>query len=876
MIDIKYNDDYSYSDIYMMDGLHSSIEIYTHDDSGKVIQLSNEQIHLESFEINQSICSGSDMVFGGCESAYCKFTVTSDFPSLVGKYIWIQSTITNESIEPSRVDNYISLGSYRIVSDEWSANRVSRNITAYDKMYELQTINMYKWYEGLNFPISVGEMRKSAIDYIKLNDDTKGKVYCNDTVKISKVNGLSDLTAANVFRFISEMSGGFGIINTRGYFDIINLKNDSVFIYTSSNIKNMNYEDNKNEKIKIIYCENEKSYTYITNTNKSGVIYPIQNTKLLKNTDISTINAILRNINTVIKDIDYQKFNCDFRGNSCLEIGDKIAYQSTKDNFSGYLTERRIKGIHAITDTASCQQRYASRELPEEQSQEEQGVISSDVSLGGGNIYIVNAPEEEALENLPDDIPDGSFYAIRRELSNYYIDVLDFEKTKMQYEIGTIHQYFKPQFTLGEKFMINDLTEHGKTLKSLIVPSQIGDATTSGIELIEARKENHYYVRGMDTDWLRIPNAGYIYEIDDYEHFEFDNFEADTFFTGSHTYYFHILKYEIRIEATRRLDSRGDYYGCKLNFYITDLESGIETSKGTNSVAGKAGQTPLFVLQKTSDFERYGYGLYFTSVGKKYHINQNTVKYTEERGYYFEPKSYTNVIWNELIVKIGKDDVTDTLGEYSYPNVEEITIPNGFVNDFQIKYIGTYPNLKKLNMGIENFETYSTDNYGGALKDCENLQTVYVYNCKDSTISLTKLLRKSWVRELRISNTCEFTDEKFKLLDKVNSSEILIKYDNLTNLGYSCFYNCYNLTYLSIKTKVKLSIYPSSFVNCPQLVTVRFYTDNVEYIPDGESSLFSGAFVRCNSDLTIEGPVPNGNLYRLCTDAGINYNSYVI
>lgn len=482
MIDIKYNDDYSYSDIYMMDGLHSSIEIYTHDDSGKVIQLSNEQIHLESFEINQSICSGSDLVFGGCESAYCKFTVTSDFPSLVGKYIWIQSTLTNESIEPSRVDNYISLGSYRIVSDEWSANRVSRNITAYDKMYELQTINMYKWYESLNFPVSVGDMRKSALDYIKLNDDTKDKTYCNDAVKISKVNGLSDLTAADVFRFISEMSGGFGIINIRGYFDIINLKNDSVYTYTSSHIKNMNYEDSKSEKIKMIYCENEKSYTYITNTNENGIIYPIQNTKLLKNTSVSTINTLLRNINTVIKDIDYQKFNCDFRGNPCLEIGDKIAYQSEKDNFNGYLTERRIKGIHSITDTASCQNKYANRDLPDNEEKDE-GVISSDPSVGGGGINILNCYKDDMMENVPEDTEDGEIFATREML-------WDKNKLGFLHDIDNLKVFLK-QHANYTYTILDNLSDYGKGLQKVILtPYNINQDRTANI--INIKKSYQY------------------------------------------------------------------------------------------------------------------------------------------------------------------------------------------------------------------------------------------------------------------------------------------------------------------------------------------------------------------------------------------------
>lgn len=80
--------DYKYSELFKGDSVDKQLNI---EFEGGVI--TNEDLHSENFELEETLCSDSRLRFGSCEAAVVKFRVSNIVAPLKDKWLNITETL---------------------------------------------------------------------------------------------------------------------------------------------------------------------------------------------------------------------------------------------------------------------------------------------------------------------------------------------------------------------------------------------------------------------------------------------------------------------------------------------------------------------------------------------------------------------------------------------------------------------------------------------------------------------------------------------------------------------------------------------------------------------------------------------------------------
>ena len=186
--------DYVYEDLFTQDSIDKQLIIDF--DWGRI---TNHDLHSESFEMTESICSEPELRFGGCESSCVKFRVSNIFTSLKNTEIDISMVLNGKS------DNPFVFGHYKVYSDMPTADRQFRDIVSYDKMYEIINTNVADWYNSLTFPMTLREFRAAFVNYFGLEEADVELI--NDGMIVEKTIETSELSGKDVAYAICEING---------------------------------------------------------------------------------------------------------------------------------------------------------------------------------------------------------------------------------------------------------------------------------------------------------------------------------------------------------------------------------------------------------------------------------------------------------------------------------------------------------------------------------------------------------------------------------------------------------------------------------------------------------------------------------------------
>ena len=132
--------DYSLQNLFYAPNVDKQLIITTDDGS---VTITNTELHQESFELTESLCSESELTFGACEAAVVKFTISNVFTSLKDKWITAKMVLDGNSSNP------FIFGRYKVVSDKPTADRTKREIEAYDALYDIINADVVGWYNGI-------------------------------------------------------------------------------------------------------------------------------------------------------------------------------------------------------------------------------------------------------------------------------------------------------------------------------------------------------------------------------------------------------------------------------------------------------------------------------------------------------------------------------------------------------------------------------------------------------------------------------------------------------------------------------------------------------------------------------------------------------
>ena len=355
--------DYEYSNLFQQSSVDKQLIIETDD---KSVKITNNELHQQKFELEESLCSENQLKFGSCEASSIKFTVSNIFTSLKDKWINVSMVLDNHTDVPFQI------GKYKVYSDVPSGDKSYREVTAYDALYDIINTNMAAWYNALTFPLTLKEFRNSFFNYIEVEQEEIELI--NDSITIEKTIDTDELSGKDIICSICEINGCFGHIGRNGKFIYIILtqKAEGLFpsneLYPEDSLYPIEKKSETFRENRYISCEYE-DYTVQPiskvqirqEENDIGAIsgdgtncYVVQDNFLVYGKSASELQEIADNLYYVIKSISYVSFRAVLSGNLCLEVGDAVQFNTRRKIVNSYILQRKITGIQTLKDTFSA------------------------------------------------------------------------------------------------------------------------------------------------------------------------------------------------------------------------------------------------------------------------------------------------------------------------------------------------------------------------------------------------------------------------------------------------------------------------------------------------------------------------------------------
>ena len=346
---------------------------------GTKIAFDNSMIESEAFEMDESLCSESELKFGSCEANSVKFTVHNTPGSIVGKNITITETVDGDTEHP------FQYGKYKVYSDVPSSDRTKREITAYDAMCDIINADVKSWYAGLSFPMSLKQFRDSFFKYLGI--EQAAATLPNDSMTVNKtlvatqtddssaVTEESTISGKTVVTAICEINGCFGNMNRDGKFEYVFLKAITSALYPAEDLfpaddlfpSDANTESMTGHYISFDYEDfQSQAITQLeikTSDDNSGAIvgtagnnYSITGNFLVSDKNGAELEQIANNLLPVMSKAAYTPIkSCTCVGNPCLMLGEPIRFNTSREIVETYLLQRTLTGVQCKRDSIAAQ-----------------------------------------------------------------------------------------------------------------------------------------------------------------------------------------------------------------------------------------------------------------------------------------------------------------------------------------------------------------------------------------------------------------------------------------------------------------------------------------------------------------------------------------
>ena len=339
--------DYTLQDLFYRQNVDKQFIITTDDGT---VTITNTELHQESFELTESLCSESELTFGACEAAAVKFTISNIFTSLKDKWITVKIILDGNS------DNSFILGRYKVVSDKPTADRIKREIEAYDALYDVINTDVVDWYNGIlpntETYVTLKQFRDSFFSHFGITQ--KDITLANDDMTTSRTVDADELSGSQVLNAICEINGCLGRVGRTGQFEFTYLESASPITISKNHYISADYQDyivSQIDKLQIRQDEDDIGSIVGTGSNT----YVIENNFLVYGKDAAQLKAIATNIFNRIKGITYRPAEISSAGNPCIEVGDAIKLSTKYAELTTYVLERSLKGVQALTDSFTAQ-----------------------------------------------------------------------------------------------------------------------------------------------------------------------------------------------------------------------------------------------------------------------------------------------------------------------------------------------------------------------------------------------------------------------------------------------------------------------------------------------------------------------------------------
>lgn len=331
-------------------------------DDGTMID--NEDIAMESMNLEQTLCDTDELRFGKVASACFKTQIVAES---IKRYrnLWFDVFLKAGEHEKQ-------LGRFRVYSDELTTDRKYRDIVAYDAMYWVMNTDVTEWYNGLTFPVTQKAFRDSLFAYLGIEQEEVE--LPNDTIEIEKTVNAENFTGLTVLQALCEINAAWGVMNPLGQFKYVQMRtheHDALYpsdtLYPSDELfpddiyddtltradyyqGSLTYAEYDTQPItKVIIREESDDVGYPYGTD--GNTYIIEGNFLLYGATDEILATVAENFYSYASYIAYTPSEVKCKGAPWREVGDLLKIVADKGNLTMPILSRQLSGISALTDT---------------------------------------------------------------------------------------------------------------------------------------------------------------------------------------------------------------------------------------------------------------------------------------------------------------------------------------------------------------------------------------------------------------------------------------------------------------------------------------------------------------------------------------------
>lgn len=369
------------------------------------LTITNSQIKGESFELTESICTASDLSFGGCESSQLKVVLADVEEELVGQLMVVTQVVNGIYTMP--------LGIYIVDSAKKQSDRRFKDLIAYDFIKSKSDVDVAEWYNALDFTdMTLSKFRSLLLTYLGIEEDESKLPLPNDDMEIKKTIDPTQISARAVLIACEEINGCFGHMNRQGKFTHIVLEpsyglypsitlipqstlyplSESDRTYDIRDIVQMNVSMYDNIKCEEYTVKEIDKLQIRTESDDIGAIvgegfnaYIIEGNFLVYGKTAEELEEIAINAFGNMKKRYYVPFESSNMGLPYIEVGDSVEFEGDS-TITGYVLNRKLTGVQALKDS------YIA--TGNEQREENYGVNKEIITLKGKAAKIVKSVEE--------------------------------------------------------------------------------------------------------------------------------------------------------------------------------------------------------------------------------------------------------------------------------------------------------------------------------------------------------------------------------------------------------------------------------------------------------------------------------------------------
>lgn len=335
--------------------------------------IDNSMREQDTFTLTETLNDGTELKFGSCLPNQISFTGREVPIATKGMKLRVTETLEGNENDP------FVYGTYTVQSDTPTADRTKRQIVAYDAMYDIINCDAKSWYDGLTFPMTLKQFRDSF--FMHLGIEQKETRLVNDSMTVNKtlvttqsddssVTAEATISGKTIIEAICEINGAFGNIGRGGRFEYVILKAITSALYpaedlypredlfpSDANTESMtghyitfDYEAFQSQAITQLEIRADDS-TAGAIVGTSGNNYVISGNFLISDKTGAEMKQIANNLLPVIAQAAYTPIkSSECVGNPCLELGDPIRFNTSREIVESYILQRTLTGVQSKRD----------------------------------------------------------------------------------------------------------------------------------------------------------------------------------------------------------------------------------------------------------------------------------------------------------------------------------------------------------------------------------------------------------------------------------------------------------------------------------------------------------------------------------------------